>query len=252
MDIASLTISIVALVLCVLEPILGIILGVIGLVLGIISKSQKSKYSTGGIVISTIAIVISISVFLFIILFMVTFNNPIKIVAEDARRELFSESTKTFIEAIEEDVTDNKIECINNINEQTEEYKKIGELTDGNFYLFFATDEETILSNYKDFSEEIATQAEKQSTCGFLANYPFTSSFQNEKMFGWIHIKKKNNSYEYYIALTDIKGHGIEQEIKKEDIKKDSILLNKAKADMMNSLNIINTDEDSYYCIINN
>lgn len=247
MGLASFIIAIIALLLCILEPIVALILGIIALILGIVSKTKKLEYSTAGIIISTITIVLSITVFISIIIIMILLDKPLNNFADKARRDLFSEISIHYIDETEKFVSNNEIKCTSNVMDLNN-YNNIKELGDGDYYIFIATDEDSIVSNFNEL-DIIAKQSAKHSEAYSPA---FKSPFQNESMYGWIHIKKYGKSSEYYIALTDIKGHGIEEEVKKENLKKEKVLLKDAKADIMKQIKNIQSVESSYYCTINN
>lgn len=244
MGTVSLIISIIGLISGFISPITGIVFAIFGLIFGIKASKENDKKGTAGIIISIIAIIIAIATF--IIALTITTKSVTNTI-DNSRRDTFVSVTNLYIDATRNAVVMNDLECTTNAKESSNDFKKINELGAGDYYIFFATAESAINSNYSSFPKELSKQAETQTNN--MIEMGSKSSWQNEDVYGWVHINKNSDETKtYFVALTDVSGHGIPNELGGNRITRNDVLEKDAKADVQSIYTAINSDSNKYYC----
>ncbi len=243
MGTGALIVSIIGVVFGFISPLIGIVLGVVGLILGFKAKGEKDKLATPSIVLSIVAIIISIVIF---VLALMVSSKSVTRTIDNARKDTFRAVAESYVQAARNANIADEITCSENASESGE-FKTARELGVGDYYIFLSTDENAITLNFSEFPKDLASQVEKQTV--ELLNIGGKSSWQNVDVYGWIHFKNdSSNRTEFYIALTDVSGHGIANEVKILSSTRNDVVLKDAKADVIGTLNTINKNSQTYYC----
>lgn len=252
MGMVSLVVAVIAIILSFFIPIFGLIGGLIGLILGIIIHKKRYKNSIESIIISTIAVLIST---ILLILGINISSDDISNTLEPSKKELFVKNANLYVKTLRNEINSTEysmIGCSEKSVHDSNEVFELDELNDGDYYFFLATNQKTLSRTHANFAENVASQVSFQTTALMLPeNDIILSPWDRKNLYGWIHWKKeKGKITKYFIALTDTAGHGIDKEVESDRISKDIIKTKNAQANVDEILNIIDSNENIYFCLI--
>ena len=236
----SLVLGIIALLVSFfINPLIGIILAIIGIILGALGIKRKDKIAIAGVIVSIITIVITI-------ILTISSVGMVTSTIDNSRKDLFGLIAQDYINSAKNSVLGDKIECSSTASEDVaNQFAK--PTNNGDYYLFVSSSENALTSNSTKFSSSLASKAADQTEeLVFSGN---KSPWANIDTYGYIHIKIEDNQPTYYIALADVDGHGIINEAKDKNIRRDSIEVKNAKVDIDKVLNSIG-NSSNYYCHI--
>ncbi len=233
----SLIIGIIALVLTLLFPIIGIIVSLIGIIVGIIGSIKKEKNSIIGLILSIVAL-------LFGMFIMITSVKSTVSVIDNSRKDLFGDVAKSYINEVKNSLSTDEIICSPNASEDASN-QFVKATSNGDYYIFISSSNDTITSKFSSFDSSISSKATEQTAK--LLEFGGKSPWENKDVYGYVHFNIENNQKTYYIALADVDGHGIQNEVKYENIIRNNIEVKNVKVDVNKILNSISEDS-KYYC----
>lgn len=232
----ALILGIIAFVLSFIFPIIGIIVAIVGIIIGASGLKSKDKNVIIGFVLSCIALALSA---------LLTYSTlkATTSTIDNSRKESFSIVAQNYINSVRNAYLSGEIECSTSASE-TGEFITISPTDNGEHYIFFASNSSAITSNFSGFDSTLATKAADNTTG--LMEFGANSPWGNTDVYGWVHWIKNSEGTTYYIALTDVDGHGISTEAKDQNIRRANIEVKDAKANVENALNELKSNGANY------
>ena len=186
---------------------------------------------------------------------------------ENSRRDTFADIAQNYLNTVRTAVLADEIKCSEDVSEDgSNKWFPVNSLGVGEYYFFLTTDDAILTqtgSTNADLGDEIATQAETQTTD--LMESGGKSSWGKADVFGYVHWTKVASNSEtktaYYIALTDASKHGFATEKRDQGFTRTDVKTSGEEANLVTIKGMIDADTASiqsppaswqvYYCRYN-